>query len=446
MRIAGSNRRRSARIYARIIADLMARYRAMFSRMSLAMGSAVVSRAAQLVVVMLLARRLDATDFGWFTFAIGASVISGMIGNLGWQFSFNRFYAVARRKESMGELRGLLLVAERSNLLGGLVVAFVLLISSLFIHRLAYGLCAAAVLTIPQASVLLRRQQLAGTGQAPFALILDQGFASMGLCLVLLAVHLSLTEVFVVYFALMVIGNFLAALLVRRKLPTGTGEADPIYFTREWLRVGCSLLQSRAARLVLSRLDVLLLPTLATLAAAGIYGAAFRATYILTFPQFVLQTINAPQFAEAFAAGRVDRARGILWLSLGFAVVTSIPPLAVFLLAPQWSMTTLFGPKFEQGAVPLVLVAIGQFAMGLCIPYSTVLTMAGREREIGRLSLLVLAASLAASLWLIPRYGATGAGSVTLGSGVILLLGQAYFGTLSLRDAEESAEAAAQSS
>jgi O-antigen/teichoic acid export membrane protein len=326
----------------------------------------------------------------------------------------------------MGELRGLMVMANRMNLAGGVVAALVLLAASLVIDQLSYGLIAAAALTVPSAVTLLRRQQLAGTGQAAFALLLDQGLASVALLIAVLVADLTLTWMLGIYGAALIAGNIVATLLVRRRLPAGTDTATPRYRTREWLRVSVSLLQSRSARLVLSRLDVLLLPTLASLAAAGIYGAAFRATYILTFPQFVLQTINGPQFAEAFAAGRIDRARRILKLSLAFALLTSLPPLAVFLAAPEWAMTILFGAKFAPGAWALVLVAIGQFAMGLSIPFNAILVMAGSERQISRLNFAVLAGSVAASFWLIPRFGATGAGIVTAVSGCALLATQVW--------------------
>ena len=175
------------------------------------------------------------------------------------------------------------------------------------------------------------------------------------------------------------------------------------------------------------------MPTLSTLAQAGLFGAAVRVTFILSFPQFILQTVTGPQFAEAFAAADTTRARKILWASLGFALVTTLPLLAVILVAPDWVMRTLFGEPFAAGATTLVLVALGETAGALALPFSGVLTMAGGERALGKLNLTVLAVSIAAALVLIPARGAQGAGIVSLASGAALLLGQMLLSVPRLR-------------
>jgi O-antigen/teichoic acid export membrane protein len=407
------------------IKGLIAKHRGSLARISVTMAAGVVSRLAQLGAVVVVARQLSPADFGLFVFATGASLVAALIGNLGWQFSFNRFFAIARREEGLAALRGLMLASNRAVLAGSVFAALALLVASLFHAKLGTGLVIAALLTIPYGLTLLRRQQLAGTGQAPFALMLDQGLASTVLLIAVLLFRLTVIEMLAVYGLAIAAGNIAATLLVRRRLPEGLSDAEPRFETKEWMRVSLTLLQGRFARLLLTRLDVVLLPALAGLAAAGIYGAALRVTYVLTFPQFVLQTISGPQFAEAFAEKRFDRVMRILALSVAFALVTALPFLVLFLAAPQWTMTFLYGEDYAGGALALVLVAIGQFAMGLAMPFDAILTMAGRERHVAVLNWFVLAISLALSFWLIPAYGATGAGIVTMVAGVVLLFGEA---------------------
>jgi O-antigen/teichoic acid export membrane protein len=398
------------------------------------MGAAAVSRAAQLVVVAVVARRLQPEDFGVFVFANGSAMIASLIGNLGWQMSFNRFFSVARHNRDWPMLRALMRFSSRVNYLGCGFAALMLAVASLFAGKLALGLLAGALLTIPSGTTLLRRQQLAGTGQAPFALLLDQGLASMILIVPVLLFRLSLFEIMAIFTGAMVLGNFIAGRLIARKLPPDLGDYEPKGELREWMTVSVNLLMARFARLLLSRLDVLLLPVLATIAQAGIYGAALRATYILTFPQFVLQTINGPQFADAFAAGSTRRARRVLALSMAFAVVTSVPPLLLFLILPRWTMTFLFGASYASGALALVLISIGQFAIGLGIPFSGIMSVAGSERALSRVNIAILVLALALSIVLVPRYGATGAGWVTAICGVALLTGQIVLSVGPLRE------------
>jgi O-antigen/teichoic acid export membrane protein len=388
------------------------------------MGAAAVSRGAQLGVVVVVARQLDPAEFGLFVFATGGAFIAGLVGSLGWQMSFNRFFSLARHDEDWSTLRGLMRASNRVVITGCLLAALLLTVAGALAGELAFGLLGAAMLTIPSGLTALRRQQLAGTGQAPHALLLDQGLASIVLFFPALLFRLTLFEMLAIYAGAMVVGNAVATVLINRRLPGNLREYPPQYEMREWMSVSLTLLLARSARLLLSRLDVILVSTLAGLAQAGLYGAALRATYILTFPQFVLQTINGPQFADAFAAGKPARVSSILKGSLLFAGLTSLPPLILFVAAPSWTMSLLFGTAYAEGAVALVLIAIGQFAIGLGMPFNSLLTMAGRQGALSWLNIGVLVVSVGLSFALIPAYGAAGAGVVTAVSGLALLVGQ----------------------
>ncbi|MCB2076467.1 MAG: oligosaccharide flippase family protein [Novosphingobium sp.] len=393
-------------------------------RLGLTMAAAVLSRAGQLALVVVVARKLGPTDFGVFIFAIGASVISGMIGAMGWPTSFNRFFSLARRSDDPGLLRGVMTASRGVVVTGSVVTALILLGASRYTDELEHGMIAGAFLTVPLALTLLRRQQLAGVGQSPFALLLDQGFASLALFGLLLVIDLTLYEMLAVYAAALIAGNFIAGRIVDARLPEGWKCHAPTYQLADWMKSSLSLLVGQAARLLLTRFDVILLPALAGLAQAGLYGAGLRVTYVLSFPQFILQTITGPLFAEAYAARDFGRARKLLLLSMVFAFATTLPMMAIILVVPEWIMVTLFGEGFRDGALPLVLTSLGTFAFSLGMPFGTILAMAGREKAFGILNLAVLALSLALAFALMPGMGATGAGYVTLASGLVLLFGQ----------------------
>lgn len=413
---------------------LFARHRGSIGHVGLTLGLAVFSRLAQLGVMIVVARMLGPSDYGLYIFATGAAVIGGMIGCLGWQMSFNRFFALTRRESDLGALHGLMRAADRVVLVGTLGVALALLAASRFEGKLAWGFVAAAALTVPMGFTFLRRQQLAGVGRAPAAMMLDQGFASIVLFVAVMLADLTLVEMVATYGVALGVGVVTASALVNRGLPAGTNSAAPRYDTRMWMRTSATLMLAQSASMLLSRLDVLLLPTLANLHEAGLYGAALRVTMVLTFPQFVLQTLTGPKFAEAFAEERHGQARKILIASLAFALLTALPLLAVFVIAPQWTMTSLFGPAYAAGALPLVLVALGQVAIGLTVPFDAVLRMSGREVYLVRLNLGVLVATVLVSLVLIPAYGAVGGGMVTLLSGAALLIGQSTLGLRAIRN------------
>ena len=405
-------------------AALFMRHRSNLFKLAHVMGAAMVSRAAQLGVVLVVARQLGPTDFGAFVFAIGASIVAGVLGSLGWPLSFNRFFALLIREQKLAELHGLIRASTLLVLTGSLATAGAMLIASFFTEELAFGLIAGAFLTIPYGLMTLRRQQLAGTGQAPLALLLDQGLSSMALFCAALLFRLTLFEMLCIYAVTMVIGNLAATIIIRRRLPPTLFAETPVYELGVWMRSGISLLVGRSARLLLTRLDVLLIPALANLTEAGLYGAALRATYILTFPQFVLQTLTGPQLADAFARKQRGRARKILAASVFFALATTLPFVAVIVFAPIRVMTLLFGPSFADGANALLLITLGQLAIGLGMPFANVLAMGAREYAFGILNVGVLIVSVILAAATVPAMGAAGGGLVMLISAVLLLLGQ----------------------
>lgn len=414
---------------ARITGQLT-KHRANLAMLARVMTSAVVMRGAQLALSIIVGRKLGPTDFGVFIFATGGAMVAGTIGAMGWQLSFNRFFALHRREIDLSRLHGLMIASSRSVLAGTVAVGLVMVAASVFDQTARIGLAAAAVIGVPYGFMMLRRQQLMGTRQPALALLLDEGLAAAVLLVALLLVRLTLIEMLAIYFAAMVAGNLGATVLLRRRLPPDLTAAAPQYELAMWIRSSLSLLVGQSARLVLSRLDVLLVPALAGLTQAGLYGAALRVSYMLTFPQFLLQTITAPQFAEAFAHGDKRRARRILVFSLAFATLTGLPFVILFVGAPRWVMEFVFGPQFGGGARALALVAIGQLAMGLGTPLAVLLSMSGREAAYGVLNLAVLAMSVILAVLVVPAHGATGGGIVILASGTVLLLGQA---ALSLR-------------
>jgi O-antigen/teichoic acid export membrane protein len=399
-------------------------------RLGRVLTAAAVMRAAQLAMVIIVARRLGPTDFGVFVFATGGALVAGTVGAMGWPLSFNRFFALHRREPDSGKLRGLMKVSGKAVLAGTLVSALAMCIAGIFEQSMRVGLIAGAIIAVPYGFMMLRRQQLMATRRPATAMLLDEGLASAVLLVAILVARLTLVEMLAVYFVAMVAGNVVATVLLLRLLPPELAGVAPEYELGRWIRSSLSLLLGQSARIVLSRLDVLLVPALAGLTQAGLYGAALRVTYILTFPQFLLQAITAPQFADAFAHGDERQARKILTLSIVFAVVTALPFVLVFVFAPRPVMEFVFGPRFAAGAGALSLIAIGQFAIGVGTPLGVVLSMCGREAAYGVFNLAVLAVSVLIALFAISDYGATGGGMVILISGVLLLVGQAL---LSLR-------------
>lgn len=403
--------------------------------------AAIISRLGQIVLAIVIARRFGPEDYGLFIFAVGTSVVVGMIADFGWPSVFNRMMPALKKGEDWTKLKGLARAADLTVFVGGVVGVIFLVALALLVGDLKTGLIAAALLVIPYAFVILRRQQLAAVGWAWLGLLLDQGFASTLLLILLLITPLSIVKALLAYSAFMLLALLIGTLAVRKRLPTQCRNAPPSYDWKPWLSMGGSITISFLPRILMTRVDVLMLAPLAGLAEAGVYGAALRVTILMTFPQFVLQTVALPLFSQAFANGQTGRVRRLFVLCLAYALATSVPVVMVIAIASEWIMGTLFGSDFADGALSLVLLGLGQFAISVGIPFASMITMGDREKAFGRFSLLVLIVNLALGLLLIPLYGATGGAVAVCISSFLLFGGQIWLGLPLLKaDANRSKE------
>lgn len=414
-------------------------------KLAAVMAAAGVSRGAQLVAAMSIARAFGPTDYGLFVFTIGTALIASAIGGLGWQMSYNRLMPRFVAQAQFARAKGLLRMADRVTVAGCAVGAAVLVAAGLVARDLGSGFLFAALLTIPLGITQLRRQQLAGAGRAPLSLLIDQGFASIVVAIAAVVATLTLAEIVLLYLAGLIVANTAATIVVRRDVHPDVRDAAPSYDTLTWARMSWSMLIAQLARLLLSRLDVLLIPTLSTLTEAGLYGAALRITFVLTFPQMILQTLIGPMLGNAFAVDHHVHARRLLLYSVGFALATSLPFALAICVDPALVLRVLFGAPYAAAATTLVLITFGQLGVSVAIPLGAALMMGGRERALWRINVAILGLSVALAFVLIPRYGALGAGIVGLVSGLGLSASHLWLCIPLLRGGERAAMAAPRS-
>lgn len=396
-------------------------------RMILALASAVFARLAQPLLAVLLARRFGAEDYGVFTFAIGAATIASFAATLGWPDVFNRLYPQLVKEAAWGRVKGLRRLIDLMLLAMGLVVCAVLFGLGYFSAELSSGLFYAAILVIPFAFVALRRQQLAGLKLAAAGLMFDQGFASLITFVLVLVLGVEdLATAVAIFILASLVGALLASLLFYSRLPGPSKSAVAQFERAKWFAMALPMTVGIIARQMLNRMDVLMLAPLASVYDVGLYGAAWRLTYLITFPQAALATVIIPLLGEAFAHRQVTRIHNIMRGSLIFAWVTTLPTVAAFVIAPAWVMKTAFGEEFSEASTTLVLLGISQFVVAFCASKSALLVMGGREKVLGTINASVVVANIALNAIFIPLYGRDGAAGVTLVSSCMLLGLQHY--------------------
>jgi len=166
---------------------------------------------------------------------------------------------------------------------------------------------------------------------------------------------------------------------------------------------------------VLQRADVVLLTIFVGPASTAVYAAAEFVTRVIANSRYVFDSVAAPVFSEALHLGQRDRLRHNLQLMTRW-VSTVGAPIAATVIVLRRELLWLYGPTFQDGAVALVILALGHLVnatLGLC---GWILVAGGRSRMILANNAVAAAVNVTLGLLLIPRLGLTGTAVAALGS------------------------------
>jgi O-antigen/teichoic acid export membrane protein len=162
------------------------------------------------------------------------------------------------------------------------------------------------------------------------------------------------------------------------------------------------------AQILLQRLDILLVASLAGVRDAAIYTVATR---FVVVGQFVNQAISAPvqpRLSALLASGNRAAARTLYRVSTTWLVLLTWPIFGMCIaLAPTY--LAIFGPTYRRGTTTVVLLGIAMLLSCACGPVDSVLIMAGKTRWNLGTTLLALALNIGLDVALIPRFGIVGA-------------------------------------
>ncbi len=140
----------------------------------------------------------------------------------------------------------------------------------------------------------------------------------------------------------------------------------------------------------------------------GIFGAAMRTSMLVALVLVVVNIMVAPKMAGLYQQRRYQDLEQLMRKSTVMMSLAALPVLFVFMAFPGLIMS-FFGESFRSGALVLVILTVGQSVNVICGPVGYFLIMTGQEKLLRKsafISGLVLAA---ASIGLIPTYGAIGA-------------------------------------
>ncbi|WP_186767254.1 flippase [Devosia ginsengisoli] len=389
----------------------------------------LVSRLLVLVMTIIMARQLSPDGYGVFTFATGTAMLIAQLAGMGWPALMSRLIPVFRIQQNWSALRALIRWGDAVVLMGS-VAAFLIVLAAIFTpgfdQSLQAGLVLTLILIFPASLMVSRRAQLAGARRPAIGIIFAEALPAAAVILVALIGGLASALPAVATFGLAAtVSAVLSTYVFRLAVPRETWQARPQGEPRAWMARALPLLLGNSSQQVMHRMDVVMLGPLSSLLEVGYFGAAFRLTYLMTFPQVVLMQVMTPLLSESIAA----RDEPAMWRHFRMAVIFSlvtVTPVSLLLgVCSEPIVTLIFGHDFLPSAAPLKVLAISQAFAALTIPCAGLLIAAGRGAIFGLINLVAVLANIGLNFVLIPPLGIMGAALASMGAVTLMFVWQA---------------------
>jgi len=185
------------------------------------------------------------------------------------------------------------------------------------------------------------------------------------------------------------------------------------------LRVAVPMMFATSLIFIMDWTDILMLGAFRNASEVGIYRVASRLAFLVALPLVAAHSIILPKLAEFHELA--DRSRLVRFARTSSAILAVFGgSIALVIILAPGVFLGLFGLEFRHGVPPLIVLVAAQLFNTLCGTTGPLLTMTGHEKLYSSILLGGAAVNIAANMYLIPRFGITGA-AVATGASIVLI-------------------------
>lgn len=372
-----------------------------------------------------LARLLGAADYGAYSFGLAGFQLLLVLVLFGSRALVTREVAQASATEDGRRVAGIIRFTMLVSLsFSAILIAFLLFGTNIFHQTLEPRLALALSISLWSVPVVafmdINAYALRGLGRVTTGLLGEYitqpiTFVLLASCAALWAIPVALTLQSVLWFS--VISWTMAALVMivqwQRLKPNWSRNKSPEIHVKKWITIGANMLFIGFAMQVASRIDRVMLGTLADAASVGVYTIASRITEAAEQFVFAIQSVLAPTIARAYASGEIAKMKKLIRVaSLAIFCLTSLVILTMMVFSTH--IFGLFGEDFTAANGTFYILGVNKMVFAFAGPAMVLLSMTNHAKlasaGIGFAALL----NIALNAIFIPRWGADGAAYATL--------------------------------
>jgi len=381
-----------------------------------------------LLVSIVLARLLGVEGFGTYAYCLAIVTLLAVPAQFGIGTVLVRFCAAYQSQQEWSLLKGLLRWSNKIVVISSL--GLVLLAAVIFwtLPRLRpdgddLTLWLALLMLPIYALGELRAAALRGFRRFVLGQLPELVVRPVGLLVILAtmsrfdaASQLSAASAMAAYLAASIVAFLLGAWWLWRALPPSVNSASGKTDVPTWRNAVGVLSVTRGGRVVLSRIDVIVVGALIGAEAAGIYRVASTLAGVLGFGLSAVNAVSAPFFSRMHAIKDRAQLRKLLVASSIISLILAIPIAGALVGYGSTVLTLVYGEAFSAAYVPLLVLLVGQFVNAAAGSAGAFLNMTGQERWSLFAVIIALGISTPSYFLLVPKFGVIGAAGVTSGA------------------------------
>lgn len=199
-----------------------------------------------------------------------------------------------------------------------------------------------------------------------------------------------------------------AITMLQRSKPQSAVEEPSSEERKQFWASSLPILGFNLSMLIFARTDILMLRSLESPEAVGIYSIPFKLASYIGFILVAYNGVIGPEISAHFKSGAFEKLQKAVTKMARTTALLAIP-LSAILIFGRGFLGDIFGAPYAAGEFTLMLLVLGQLVNVLCGPVGNILIMTNHE-WLAMISFGVSTVlNVAINFWLIPTMGIGGA-------------------------------------
>jgi O-antigen/teichoic acid export membrane protein len=368
---------------------------------------------------LIVARNLGTNLFGLFFLGLAFLKVGEIISTLGLHRGVLRYIALFRGEGDIRRTKGTIILSLRIAIIVGIVICILIIFFSSFISENIFKKAELAPV-LKMFSLIIPFTTL-----TTILVFSSQGFKIMkyrvyvreifeptiriiGVVVIFLLGYRLFGTIFVFNISI-VIGLFLAFFYLKKIFPELIHKNTASTFeTKKILGFSWPLLLADFFGLIVIWMNILMIGYFKDSHEVGVYSAAHRTALMVQVILLSFNAIFSPIIADLYNKKDTKKLERLFKIVTKWILSLSLPVCILsILLAPE--ILSLFGKDFIVGASCLIVLSLSQLVNSIFGSAGFLIMMAGKSRINLFNNMIAAILNICLNLYLIPRYGITGA-------------------------------------